>query len=95
MYPILPGDEGEGFGYEEIMSDEEELPEYQYEEEWIIDEWEDWLRPLALDPLPLDPPKYLVSPVVTEFQQALERCRVEHVYLDDEQPQVSRRNRRN
>ncbi|XP_018014351.1 protein virilizer [Hyalella azteca] len=37
--------------FEEIMSDEEELPEYQEfedeanEEEYIVEEWEDWLKP--------------------------------------------------
>ena len=32
--------------YEEIMSDEEELPEFPYgAEEWVVEEWEDWLPP--------------------------------------------------
>ena len=41
------GVDDETFGYEEIMSDEEDLPEDQYEEEWFMEEWEDWLKPFA------------------------------------------------
>ena len=76
------------------MSDEEELPEYQYEDEWVIEEWEDWLRPLTLDTLPLEAPKHLVSPTVTEFEVALERCKVEGTDSEEELPQVRRRRRR-
>ncbi|KAB7494404.1 Protein virilizer-like protein [Armadillidium nasatum] len=33
--------------YEEIMSDEDDLPEYQYVEDYLIDEWEDWIKPFS------------------------------------------------
>lgn len=75
----MPGEDiGEGFGYEEIISDEEELPEYQYEEEWIIEEWEDWLKPFTLPPAPLihlTGLQYLPNPTITPLHVEYNRWR--------------------
>lgn len=40
-------EEVEGCEYEEIMSDEDDLPEYQYEEDYLVEEWEDWIKPFS------------------------------------------------
>ncbi|XP_042220163.1 protein virilizer-like isoform X2 [Homarus americanus] len=63
----------EGFGYEEIISDEEELPEYQYEEEWLVDEWEDWLKPFNPSQFQMVGLQYLVSPTLTDYQVECQR----------------------
>ena len=50
------------------MSDEEELPEYQYEE-YVVDEWEDWLKPFSPHQLNTLPKLlYLPSPKLTTYQ---------------------------
>lgn len=61
------------------MSDEEELPEYQeFEEEgadedYIVDEWEDWLKPFSLlqEYQCVPPLVHLTSPALTEHQADL------------------------
>lgn len=66
---------GAEFDFEEIMSDEEELPEYQefeeegVEEEYIVEEWEDWLKPFTLLEFQCVAPSVrLTSPALTHFQ---------------------------
>lgn len=54
--------------YEEIMSDEEDIPEYPYTEEWLMEEWEDWLKPFSQDQFHLMEMNHLVSPTLTEYQ---------------------------
>lgn len=54
--------------YEEIMSDEEDIPEYPYTEEWLMEEWEDWLKPFSQDQFHLMEMNHLVSPILTEYQ---------------------------
>uniref|UniRef100_A0A6A7FSB1 Protein virilizer-like n=2 Tax=Hirondellea gigas TaxID=1518452 RepID=A0A6A7FSB1_9CRUS len=64
------------FEFEEIMSDEEELPEYQEceedagEEEYIVEEWEDWLKPYSLlqEFQCVAPLVQLSSPALTQHQ---------------------------
>nr|XP_045603952.1 protein virilizer homolog [Procambarus clarkii] len=67
------GEDVEGFGYEEIISDEEDLPEYQYEEEWLVDEWEDWLKPFSPNQFQMFELQYLVSPTLTDYQVEYQR----------------------
>ena len=67
---------GAEFEFEEIMSDEEELPEYQEfeeegaEEEYIVEEWEDWLKPYSLlQEFQCVPPLvHLTNPAITGHQ---------------------------
>lgn len=90
---LLVGEDGEGFGYEEIMSDEEELPEYQYEEEWLMEEWEDWLKPFTSNQFHMQELQYLVSPTITEYQLEYEKWKArlesEGPDLEEEPHQVS------
>ena len=59
------------------MSDEEELPEYQYEEEYLVEEWEDWLKPFSPPPPHhlhhLPPLLHVPSPILTLYE--VEKCR--------------------
>ena len=76
------------------MSDEEELPEYQYEEEWLIEEWEDWLK--AFNPSQFQMGRelhHLVSPTLTphqvDYQRWQARLQAEGHDLEEEPPQVT------
>lgn len=94
LYTKFPGEDVEGFGYEEIESDEEELPEYQYEEEWLVDEWEDWLKPFNPSHFHMLELHYLVSPTLTDFEVEYQRwkarLKVEGQDLEEEPHQVSK-----
>ncbi|KAF2359743.1 Virilizer N-terminal [Trinorchestia longiramus] len=65
--------------FEEIMSDEEELPEYQEfeeesaEEEYIVEEWEEWQKPYSvLEEFQFVAPLvHLCSPALTSHQAAI------------------------
>ncbi|KAK7060094.1 hypothetical protein SK128_024220, partial [Halocaridina rubra] len=88
------GVDEEAFGYEAIMSDEEELPEYQYEEEWLVEEWEDWLKPFSPSHFQMTELCYLLSPTLTDFQIDFQhwktRFEVEGQELDDAPPQAGK-----
>ena len=55
------------------MSDEDDLPEYQYDDDFIIEEWEDWVKPfIAQDLQQLPSLKYFSNPTTTNYQRELE-----------------------
>ena len=68
MNLFLVADDGELFEYEQIMSDDDDLPEYQYEEEFIIEEWEDWVKPfVAHDVVEFEELRYFKNPTNSSF----------------------------
>ncbi|XP_068224412.1 protein virilizer isoform X3 [Palaemon carinicauda] len=80
--------------YEEIMSDEEDLPEDQYEEEWFVEEWEDWLKPFTPSHFQMGELGYLLSPTLTDFQIDYQhwkaRFETEGQDIEDEPSQASK-----